>query len=72
MFPQIRRDDDTWYFNSSIAEQTTVWMGGYHPIIWEMTSLKYNFFLDEMIKETNIMTLERLEVKGCVPLYRVL
>lgn len=71
-FPQIRRDDDTWYFNSSIAEQTNVWMGGYHPVIREMTSLKYDFFLDEMIKEKNIMTLERLEAKGCVPSYRVL
>ncbi|KAH9856809.1 hypothetical protein C2E23DRAFT_866135 [Lenzites betulinus] len=71
-FPAIRNTDDTWFFNSSIAEQTNVWLGGYHAIIREMASVKYDFFLDEMIKEKNKITLERLVHKGCVPSYRPL
>ena len=38
-----------WRFNSSAAEQANVWYGKYLPIIREMTSSHYNFFLDEMI-----------------------
>jgi len=38
-----------WYFNSSIAEQTNSWLGGYHAICCEMQVHHYNFFLNEMI-----------------------
>jgi hypothetical protein len=38
-----------WFFISSIAKQTNVWLGSYHSICREMLVDKYNFFLDEMI-----------------------
>ncbi|KAH9896557.1 hypothetical protein C8Q73DRAFT_744583 [Cubamyces lactineus] len=31
-FPELLNDDGTWSFNSSRAEQTNVWFGGYHAI----------------------------------------
>ena len=32
-YPELLSDDgEGWYFNSSIAEQTNVWLGGYHAI----------------------------------------
>lgn len=39
--------------NSSIVEQTNVWLGGYHAIVREMLPVKYNFFLDEMVMHRN-------------------
>ncbi|KAF8894187.1 hypothetical protein CPB84DRAFT_1816137 [Gymnopilus junonius] len=56
-----------WYFNSSIAEQTNSWLGGYHAICREMQAHRYNFFLDEMIRRRNIMTREKLAKGGCMP-----
>ncbi|KAF6744848.1 hypothetical protein DFP72DRAFT_1176610, partial [Ephemerocybe angulata] len=56
-----------WFFNSSIAEQTNVWFGGYHSICREMSQLRYDFFLDEMIRRRNAQTLERLRAKGSNP-----
>ncbi|KAL1937192.1 hypothetical protein VTO73DRAFT_14465 [Trametes versicolor] len=53
-YPELRIDDDgNWFFNSSICEQTNVWGGGFAPILREMTGVKHDFFLDEMIKEKN-------------------
>jgi hypothetical protein len=56
-----------WRFNSSIAEQTNVWLGGYHAICREMTVDKYNFFLDEMIMRRNEDTVQRLLETGNEP-----
>ncbi|EIW53439.1 uncharacterized protein TRAVEDRAFT_174254 [Trametes versicolor FP-101664 SS1] len=69
-FPEIRNADDTWFFNSSIAEQTNVWLGGYHAIIREMSADKYDFFLDEMIKLKNELTVAKLARQNHVPYYR--
>ena len=61
-------DDGTgWWFNTSIAEQVNVWLGSYHSICREMLPVKYNFFLDEMIRLRNIVTVEGLEGKGLNP-----
>ena len=38
-----------WYFNSFMAKQTNVWLGGYHAICQEMLVNKYDFILDQMI-----------------------
>ncbi|KAI1782053.1 hypothetical protein LXA43DRAFT_1151824 [Ganoderma leucocontextum] len=67
-FAELRVDDDgNWFFNSSIAEQTNVWFGGYHAIVREMTAVKYDFFLDEVIKDKNKLTRSKLMLKGCAP-----
>ncbi|KAJ7759415.1 hypothetical protein DFH07DRAFT_1023762 [Mycena maculata] len=34
--PELSNPDKTWYFNTSIAEQTNVWFGGYHSMCREM------------------------------------
>jgi hypothetical protein len=66
-FPELLNDKKGWYFNSSIAEQTNVWFGGYHAICREMLKDKYNFFLDEMVLRRNKATLEKLHREGCRP-----
>lgn len=64
-FPELRSADGKgWFFNTSIAEQTNVWLGGYHSICREMTAVKYEFFLDEMIRMRNCATRDLLERRG--------
>ena len=57
----------TMYFNSSIAEQTNVWLGGYYAICQEMLVDKYTFFLDEIILCRNQMMREKLAKEGKSP-----
>lgn len=66
-YPELIADDGSWFFNSSIAEQTNVWLGGYHSICREMLVDKYIFFLDEMIRRRNKLTKERLANQGRRP-----
>jgi hypothetical protein len=42
-----------WLFNSSVAEQTNTWFGGFLSIVCDMQVEHYNFFLDEMILQRN-------------------
>ncbi|KAF8226334.1 hypothetical protein L208DRAFT_1039701, partial [Tricholoma matsutake] len=48
-FEELLGDERAWHFNSLVAEQMNVWLGGYHSILREMGAAKYEFFLDEMI-----------------------
>ncbi|KAL0057308.1 hypothetical protein AAF712_016055 [Marasmius tenuissimus] len=66
-WPELESAPGVWRFNSSAAEQTNVWMGGYQSIVREMSSVRYNFFLDEMIKWRNRMMIEELKVNGKAP-----
>ncbi|KAJ6456275.1 hypothetical protein C8R47DRAFT_996346 [Mycena vitilis] len=67
-YPELMNEDgQTWFFNTSIAEQVNVWLGGYHVIVREMLSVKYNFFLDEMIRLRNVATVSQLERDGHHP-----
>jgi hypothetical protein len=68
LFPELHgTDGKAWFFNSSIAEQTNVWLGGYHSILREMGSDKYDFFLDEMVMRKNRLTKAKLEAAGALP-----
>jgi len=68
-YPELLGEDGkAWYFNSSIAEQTNVWLGGFHAILREMLVERYNFFLDQMIRYRNKMTREKLQKDGYCPL----
>lgn len=72
LYPELTKPEEEgggWYFNSSIAEQTNVWLGGYHSICREMLRDKYNFFLDQMIMRKNYMTKAKLEADNMAPLY---
>lgn len=67
-FPELLgKDGSGWYFNSSIAEQTNVWLGGFHSILREMHVDTYNFFLDEMIIQRNQLTKTKLHEQGHCP-----
>lgn len=67
-YPELMSDDNTgWWFNTSVAEQVNIWLGSYHAICQEMLPIKYNFFLDEMIRLRNSITVSRLEAKGWNP-----
>lgn len=60
-FPELRGPDGSWYFNSSVCEQTNVWLAGYHAMAREMTKEKFNVFFDELIMRRNRATHERLK-----------
>ncbi|KAF7305379.1 hypothetical protein HMN09_00790100 [Mycena chlorophos] len=69
-FPELMNEDRTkWWFNTSIAEQNNVWLGGYHSMCREMGAVKYNFFLNEMVRLHNKETLAKLEAAGANPRY---
>ncbi|KAJ8482514.1 hypothetical protein ONZ45_g14924 [Pleurotus djamor] len=59
-----------WRFNSSIAEQVNVWMGGYMAVVREMLPYHFDFFLDEMIKRRNQIIIHKLKTQGSIP-YRI-
>ncbi|TDL13731.1 hypothetical protein BD410DRAFT_734945 [Rickenella mellea] len=66
-FPQLIGDNKKWVFNSSAAEQTNRWFGGFRSIVREMSPARYNFYLDEMIMLRNQFTVQNLERKGHFP-----
>ncbi|KZT62745.1 hypothetical protein CALCODRAFT_425601, partial [Calocera cornea HHB12733] len=68
LFPDIYDvKTKTWFFNSSAAEQTNVWFNGYHSIVHDMMGPRFDFFLDEMIKERNRFLVASLEKEGKNP-----
>ncbi|KAF8155005.1 hypothetical protein K438DRAFT_1987232 [Mycena galopus ATCC 62051] len=70
-FPELMGPDGGWFFNTSVVEQTNVWLGGYHSMCREMLPVKYNFFLDEMIRLRNEITVAKLAADGHCPRQRV-
>ncbi|KDQ49879.1 hypothetical protein JAAARDRAFT_142789 [Jaapia argillacea MUCL 33604] len=66
-WPSLMTVDGKWRFNSSAAEITNAWFGGFQSIVREMRVERYNFFLDEMIKIRNELIVEDLEQKGARP-----
>ncbi|KAJ7451206.1 hypothetical protein B0H11DRAFT_1877226 [Mycena galericulata] len=67
LWPELRTEDGKWRFNSSAAEQTNAWFGGFHSIVREMPVERFNFFLDEMIKRRNRTLVKDLRRRGKVP-----
>ncbi|KAJ6626668.1 hypothetical protein B0H10DRAFT_1780855 [Mycena sp. CBHHK59/15] len=66
-YPELLGEDGKWFFNTSVAEQTNVWLGGYHSMCREMLPVKYNFFLDEMIRLRNEIVVAKLAHDGHEP-----
>jgi hypothetical protein len=66
MYPELM-ENGKWVFNMSVAEQINAWLGGYLAICQEMSSIKYDFFLDKMIQLHNISTLKWLQASGTNP-----
>ncbi|KAJ7189095.1 hypothetical protein C8R46DRAFT_877355, partial [Mycena filopes] len=67
IWPELRTEDGKWRFNSSAAEQTNAWFGGFQSIVREMAVERFNFFLDEMIKRRNRTLVQELKRKGRAP-----
>jgi len=67
MYPELMDNDGKWFFNTSVAEQTNAWLGGYSSIVREMLPDKYEFFLDEMIGLRNAELLKKLDKEGYNP-----
>lgn len=60
IWPELRTTDGKWRFNSSAAEQTNAWFGGFSAIVREMQADRYDFFLDKMIKRRNRLIVKDL------------
>jgi hypothetical protein len=60
IWPELR-NGEKWRFNSSAAEQSNVWIGGYQAIVREMEADRFEFFLDEMIKRRNRLIIQQLK-----------
>jgi len=67
LWPDLITEDGKWRFNSSAAEQTNAWFGGYQSIVREMQVDRYNFFLDEMIRRRNEWMVKEHSAKGYEP-----
>lgn len=67
IWPELRTADGKWRFNSSAAEQTNAWFGGFQSMVREMQIDRYEFFLDEMIKRRNRNLIKELHRKGKAP-----
>ncbi|KDQ09975.1 hypothetical protein BOTBODRAFT_164259 [Botryobasidium botryosum FD-172 SS1] len=72
LYADLCTAESKWTFNSSIAEQTNVWFGGYHSLCQGMHKDRYNFFLDEMIRRRNQWLVEELARKRLQPFHRSL
>ncbi|POW09681.1 hypothetical protein PSHT_09040 [Puccinia striiformis] len=59
LYPQLKKDG-SWIFNSSAAEISNIWYGGFASICRNMTAVQYNFFLDEMVRLHNIWLCAKL------------
>ncbi|KAJ7139316.1 hypothetical protein C8R44DRAFT_827942 [Mycena epipterygia] len=67
LFRELIGPDGKWIFNSSAAEQANVWFGKFQNVVQEMPTIRYNFFLDEMIALHNRDLVKDLKVKGQLP-----
>jgi hypothetical protein len=61
-FPELI-ENGRWRINMSICEQTNVWLGGFQSILRDMEAVRYNFFLDEMVRRKNNYTIKQLQAK---------
>ena len=66
LFPELVVNN-RWRFNSSAAEMTNAWFGGFQAICREMREDRYDFFLDEMIKIRNRMIVQDLQNSNSEP-----
>ncbi|KAJ7125515.1 hypothetical protein C8R43DRAFT_1090555 [Mycena crocata] len=66
-WPELRTEDGKWRFNSSAAEQTNAWFGGFQSMVREMSAERYDFFLDEMVLRRNRGIIKNLKQRGQAP-----
>ena len=54
----IKPDRTGWWFNTSMVKQINIWLGRYHVICRKMLVYRYNFFLDEMMRRKDVLTVK--------------
>ncbi|KAJ3795740.1 hypothetical protein GGU11DRAFT_836671 [Lentinula aff. detonsa] len=64
---ELAGEDGEWVFNSSAAEQSNVWIGGYQAILRDMLAHNFDFFLNELIKRRNKILVAKLRQEGKAP-----
>ncbi|KAI0739265.1 hypothetical protein C8Q80DRAFT_1112653, partial [Daedaleopsis nitida] len=67
LFPDLLVENNKWRFNSSAAEMTNAWVGGFQAMVREMRPARYDFFLDEMIIMRNRIIIEELRKNNACP-----
>ncbi|KZT55013.1 hypothetical protein CALCODRAFT_417899, partial [Calocera cornea HHB12733] len=60
-------DNKRWTFNSSACEQANAWLRKYQGQLREMSAIRFEFFLDEVIMAKNEATVEDLRRRGHEP-----
>lgn len=65
LFPDLR-DEGGWVFNSSAAEMTNVWYGGFASIARNMHAVRFNFFMEQMVKRRNNWLIRRLHKRETI------
>ncbi|KAL1738973.1 hypothetical protein HDZ31DRAFT_50144 [Schizophyllum fasciatum] len=63
----INAEGDGWRFNSEVCEINFTWYGSYAAIVRDMSSYRYNFYLDEMVMLHNEKVVEKLKQGGHRP-----
>ena len=63
----LQTSDGKWRFNSSAAEMTNAWVGGFQAMVREMREARYDFFLDEVFRIRNLIIANDLEKAGAHP-----
>ena len=61
IFPQLRKKDGKWAFNSSAAELANIWYGKFSSICRTMSPVQVKFFMNEMVRKRNMWWCEKLE-----------
>ncbi|EGG01440.1 uncharacterized protein MELLADRAFT_92190 [Melampsora larici-populina 98AG31] len=63
-FPELQKDGN-WVFNSSAAEMTNIWYGGFALLAQSMSAIRFNFMMEDMIERRNEWLIQRLS-KSCI------
>lgn len=56
----LKTPNGGWRFNSETTQSINAWVGTFAPMCRHMHSTKYNFFLEEMIRLRNELTLNKI------------
>ncbi|KAH9809233.1 hypothetical protein DFH28DRAFT_905872 [Melampsora americana] len=59
LFPELQ-ESGNWIFNSSAAEMTNVWYGGFASVARSMSAIRFNFMMEDMIERRNDWLIRRL------------
>lgn len=60
LFPQLQEEDGSWFFNASAGEIANLWYGGFASIARSMSSIRFNFMMEDMVERRNNWLLKRL------------